>query len=727
MNLRTVLFLLLLSHSFIKCFSQSKIDTNAIRAAIDNRIYKETLQQINSYDIKHSNVALLLFKAEIFTILNQRDSAEFALKRCRSLYAARPHYLRNADYYFTYLKYAVKFNEFDKVDQVTRMYIADPTGTLQKKLRRYPQFSTLIPALNNIATGYYIHLAYLNAIGHPARYEAYEKSRLFDKDAYDYEEWFGNINHFYLTGKWNRRAYQSIASASLENKLDEIEAYDNLLTFNQGSIYVDEEIGLTNQQLTTKIDSLEAILESMHLPGSNSLTDAYLKRILYYKEKNERKTKEYFAKVADNKFLYYQNIFPSLDYEEQRSAYALDTLFFDFYFKENLPQPNSQKNKFEELLYYSSTWKNYLLLSEKKDLLEKKKIKLNNKQAIIDVIRFSDQGKTKYAITIFANKVQYTEVLSAPAIEKRSYRLWRNSILYNTSIPPQLLEQFFGSSVKKLKEIGIKEVFFIPDGIYHLINPGTLIDQTSGLYLSDVFDIKQRLHVYEVNKNTSKLNKNKRAILFGNPRFNQLKSFGVDRGVESEIQEGFAQLPGTEIEVTAIAELLNEDGVEVESYIDTLATETMVKSSFEQAGILHIATHGFFVNKGSGFEKQRFSGIALSRDKQNDGILYAQEIRQLPKTNASLIVLSACESSLGERSLGEGISGLKSALKGAGAEGLILSYWKVDDEVTSYFMQALYGYIKKNKNHESALKMAMKEIKLKYPSPYYWGAFDYQR
>ncbi|WP_422359989.1 CHAT domain-containing protein [Reichenbachiella sp.] len=726
MKIRCVLFFLLACFS-IPGISQIKVDSESIQDAINQSDYTKALELINHHEDIDQNEQLLLFKADVFTILNQKDSAYAAIKRCRQLFPYRPHYMRNANYYYSFLNYAVKFNQFADVDRITRLYMAEPIGMMQRSLRRYPQHAHLIPALNNMATGYYIHLAYLDAIGHPARFDAYENSRLYDEDEYDYEEWFGNVEHFYLTGKWNRRAYQSIASAKLKNKLPQIEAYDNLLTFNQGRIYLDMEFDWTSDQLQVKLDSIEAILTDAYPLGSQPLTDAYLKRILYHKDKNESKTSEYFKKVANNKLEYYRDIFPSLNYEEQRSAYALDTLFFDYFFQESIPRLESDIEKYEDLLFYSSTWKNYLLLSERRDLLQKQSINLKNKQAIVDIIRFSDQGKSKYAITIFSNKLLSTEVLSADPIENKAYKLLSNQVKYKLPISESLLEQFFGSAIEKLKSEGIKEIYFVPDGIYHLINPGTLIDPESGNYLTDIFDIKQRLHVYAVNQGVSKLDKNENAIFFGNPRFNQLKTIDIDRGVESMVTAEFSQLPGTEAEVRHVSNLLANDAVDVQLFIDTLATETRVKASVNQADILHIATHGFFLTAGSGFEKNRYSGLVLSRDAQNDGILYAHEIRQLPKTKASLIVLSACESSLGELSIGEGIAGLKSALKGVGADGLILSYWKVNDEATSYFMKTLYAYIQKNKDYESALKSAVRDIKKKYPSPYYWGAFDYQR
>lgn len=720
---RVVFFILVVFNLSIG-HSQTEDDL-LLKKAVDERQYQLALDLINSRPQHFTDRDFLLLKADIFTTLNQKDSASANLDKAKALYRS-PHYLRDANYYCTFLKYAVKFNEYDHVDEITRKYMADPIGRLKQNLLRYPKHAHLIPELNNLATNYYIHLAYLRAIEHPARLDTYKKSRLYEEAFDDYEEWFGNIEHFYLGGKWNRRAYQSIRSVGLTDKLPEIEAYDNLLTFNNGAVYNDIEFELTQAQLSAKMDSVESLLADRLPPGSQKLTEAFLKRFIYFKDRDPKRKLEFLKKAADNKFQYHQHIFPELSYEEQRSAYALDTLFFDAYFNETLPTSQSSDLDFQELLHYSSTWKNYLLLNKTKTLGSKSPIKLRSNQAIVDVIRFSEQGLAKYGITVYSKNLKTTRVLLAEKIDDEIYRKWKNSIEYKLPITEELLDDFFGETFSPLASEGIKEVYFIPDGIYHLVNPNTLKD-VSGQFLADQFIIKQRLHVNEVNNRTSILKRNDKTLLFGNPRFSKIESMQSDRALASLVAEEFVQLPGTAEEVNAIEGLLEADEKNVQTFLDLEASETNVKSSFASADVLHIATHGFFMNEGSGFDKQRFSGIALTADDENDGILFAHEIRNLPTTRASLVVLSACESSLGERSLGEGISGLKSSLKGAGAKGLVLSYWKVNDQVTSEFMQLFYVQVRKKKDFEAALRIARKKIRLKYPEPYFWGAFDYQR
>lgn len=106
----------------------------------------------------------------------------------------------------------------------------------------------------------------------------------------------------------------------------------------------------------------------------------------------------------------------------------------------------------------------------------------------------------------------------------------------------------------------------------------------------------------------------------------------------------------------------------------------------------------------------------------NDGILSAQEISKLNLSNIDLVVLSACETALGDRTL-DVVLRLQRAFKLAGVQTIIMSLWKVDDLATSFFMKAFYeGMIKTNSRREAFI-YAQKLTKEKFEDPYYWAAF----
>ena len=159
--------------------------------------------------------------------------------------------------------------------------------------------------------------------------------------------------------------------------------------------------------------------------------------------------------------------------------------------------------------------------------------------------------------------------------------------------------------------------------------------------------------------------------------------------------------------------------------------------------VLHIATHGFFepdadtytyltnplyrsgllfTGSQETFRNQESIRGNIERGKE-DGILTAFEAMNLNIDNTELVVLSACETGLGEIRNGEGVYGLQRAFKVAGAKSILTSLWKVDDNVTQELMVSFYENWLGGMEKRKAFKTAQRTIKDKYPEPYYWGAF----
>jgi len=192
----------------------------------------------------------------------------------------------------------------------------------------------------------------------------------------------------------------------------------------------------------------------------------------------------------------------------------------------------------------------------------------------------------------------------------------------------------------------------------------------------------------------------------------------------------YEELPGTKAEIEAIAPLLPEATV-VEG---VAATEAAIKE-VERPEILHLATHGFFLSNATtqtaSIENPLLrSGLALagfnSRDESpndSDGVLTALEVAALNLRGTELVVLSACETGLGDVANGDGVYGLRRAFTIAGAESQLMSLWKVSDYHTKEMMIGYYQKLKEGRGRSEAMRDIQLEMLNKYEYPYYWGSF----
>ena len=207
-------------------------------------------------------------------------------------------------------------------------------------------------------------------------------------------------------------------------------------------------------------------------------------------------------------------------------------------------------------------------------------------------------------------------------------------------------------------------------------------------------------------------------------------------------------LPGTALEVKKIQQLFEQNKISTKLYMQTTASEENLKASNGHSPqILHIATHGFFLPEPDKKKKELpnqntytladdpliRSGLILAGGNYawsgkrpiegvEDGIATAYEISQLNLTNTELVVLSACETALGDIKGSEGVFGLQRAFKMAGVKKMIVSLWQVPDKETAELMTSFYSYWLNGKNIEESFYQAQADMRKKY-SPYYWAAF----
>ncbi|MDF0644460.1 MAG: CHAT domain-containing protein [Nitrospira sp.] len=146
------------------------------------------------------------------------------------------------------------------------------------------------------------------------------------------------------------------------------------------------------------------------------------------------------------------------------------------------------------------------------------------------------------------------------------------------------------------------------------------------------------------------------------------------------------------------------------------AQEIKIRELGPKASVLHFATHGKF-NAARPLD----SALLLAPGGGEDGILTAGEIFGLGLPG-NLVVLSACETGLGQLATGDEILGLTRAFMYAGAPQLIATLWEIDDQATSELMDQLYAHLGKE-SAPVALRTAQLNVRTRYPHPYYWAGF----
>ncbi|WP_158089671.1 tetratricopeptide repeat protein [Magnetofaba australis] len=218
----------------------------------------------------------------------------------------------------------------------------------------------------------------------------------------------------------------------------------------------------------------------------------------------------------------------------------------------------------------------------------------------------------------------------------------------------------------------------------------------------------------------------------------------------------FDPLPGAEKEGELIVESTQAAGKNNVLLLRNDAQEERVKQFKQPPQVLHIATHGFFLQADDSLKKRllrlqrsanidlpppgdnpmlraglAFAGINANApflgeiDTRNDGVLTALEVLDLNLQGTQLAVLSACETGLGEVHEGEGVYGLRRAFQEAGVNMVMASLWEVSDDGTQAMMNAMYERLMEGKSAHDALREAQLALirDPRFGYPYIWSAF----
>lgn len=415
------------------------------------------------------------------------------------------------------------------------------------------------------------------------------------------------------------------------------------------------------------------------------------------------------------------------------------------YSKEELREENINIDSLEQTVIKLekdlSTKSQVFLASNSNDKVTFKDVKeaLKEGESAVEIIHFNKYDKKftndiYYAALIAQPNKDYPEIVvleNGKEMENTLYSVYKGSIT-NQIEDVDSYEYFWKDIDEKIKN---KTIYISSDGIYNQLNINTFLKPDNSFILDNnnlIFLTSTRQLVEGL---TSRPIHDQQVILFGFPDYG-------DSGTISK-------LPGTKKEVESLASIIGEGQSNV--YLGKEANEENVKA-IENPHILHIATHGFFMEDVESVDKKEKvfgietakaienpllrSGLLLTdaesvinavetKDtrEQNNGILTAYEAMNLSLDETDLVVLSACETGLGNIKSGEGVYGLQRAFQIAGVDAIVMSLWKVSDNATQQLMTNFYKKWKENGDKQAAFLAAQTQLKKEFPDPYYWGAF----
>lgn len=207
------------------------------------------------------------------------------------------------------------------------------------------------------------------------------------------------------------------------------------------------------------------------------------------------------------------------------------------------------------------------------------------------------------------------------------------------------------------------------------------------------------------------------AVVVGDPEF----VVGASKSAEARTAAGevaWQRLPFTRAEAQKVAALYRSRPL-----LGNRATEAAVRELAPDARILHIASHGL-----ANTQRPDYSAIVLATPEggstADDGILHAYEVERM-RLGAEIVVLSACETGLGQVRGAEGMMALDRAFLVAGAGAVVSSLWTVDDASTELLLRTFHERLRDGEAADVALAAAMLHVRKtpKWSDPHYWAAF----
>ncbi len=258
---------------------------------------------------------------------------------------------------------------------------------------------------------------------------------------------------------------------------------------------------------------------------------------------------------------------------------------------------------------------------------------------------------------------------------------------------------------------GVRRLCILPDGEMHYLPFQALRNPASGRFLIEDFAVYTVPSFSTLSWLRQMGTFGKRKLLaYGDP------DCAGGKSVDSGGRRSLPALPESREEVLALGRVY---GPLATVRTGLQAGEGSFTTEAAGYGVIHLAAHALLNEHGP-----LYSSIALSPDEEHDGFLEAWEIMRL-KLNADIVVLSACETALGEMQQGEGLLGLSRAFFSAGAPSVVASLWKVEDRPTKLLMERFHEQLRDGQRPADALRTAQLHLlrETRYVHPRYWAPF----
>ena len=315
------------------------------------------------------------------------------------------------------------------------------------------------------------------------------------------------------------------------------------------------------------------------------------------------------------------------------------------------------------------------------------------------------------------NEINKEVLLFRKKIKSNDKLLNESKRLYNLIVTKNLEKDISNNSNLIFSLDGVLKLF----PMEALYKNSYLIEEKNIFYTTNAIDfLKNYLKDFQATN---------RAVIFANPNFDSDK-IAKNRGIKTDnfyLTGTFGKLNNSQEEATVIKNIL-KPYMQVDLYLANRATEENL-FKVKNPKILHLSTHGFFLNNSDIFNPMLKSGIVLSganksiKNAKDYGILTALKLSGLSLEGTDLVVLSACDTAMIDIKDTSSLSALFKAFSFAGARRVLLTLWDIKDKETKDFMEIFYKNTILYKNYAKALKMTKLEIIKKGYSPLYWAGF----